>query len=141
ARLAHGDETRFLGARNGDDHTTGRLGEQRDERVAAFGEQDATADLAGDRSFDDGLDETAFGHIVRGAQEAVTRCGDENLREQLLVLEVDLWRQPTEVVVLDLGPDRAAELVARLTEKVERLPLFAADSGRRTTGDVVDDAE
>lgn len=114
ARRAHAGEAGLLGARHRHQHPAGGLGEQGHERVRVLRQQDPAAGLAGQRGLDDRLRETALGQVVGGGDQAVARGGGEDLGEQPLPLEVDLRRDATEVIVLDLRPDRAVELVAGL---------------------------
>ena len=57
------------------------------------------------------------------------------------MVEVDLRRHTAEMVVSDLRPDGAVELVARLAEQDERLAGFGTEVGREATMHVVDHAE
>ncbi|CDZ90877.1 hypothetical protein RHRU231_760036 [Rhodococcus ruber] len=141
ARRAHAGEAGLLGARHRHQHPAGGLGEQGHERVRVLRQQDPAAGLAGQRGLDDRLRETALGQVVGGGDQAVARGGGEDLGEQPLPLEVDLRRDATEVIVLDLRPDRAVELVAGLPQQDERLARLEAEAGGDAAVHVVDHAE
>src|SRR5690606_38285640 len=88
----------------------------------------------------DRLDKTAVGQVVRGVDHAVAGGGDQDLGQQALPLQVHPRGQAAEVVVDDLGPGRAAELLAGVAEQVDQLALLP-EGGRGAAGHVVDDAE
>ena len=92
----------------------------------SLGNQDAATGFACERGLDDGLHQAALGKIVRGRHQPVARRSGEHLGEQLLAFQVDLRRQPTEMVRGDLRPDRAVELVAGVAEQDQRLARFGA---------------
>ncbi len=131
----------LLGARHCDEHAAGGFGEQRHERICALGQQDPATGLACERRLDDGLRETTLGQVVGRRDQSVARAGEQDLRQQPLTLEVDLRRHATEMIVLDLRPDRPVELVAGLPEQDQRLAGLEAEAGGNAAMHVVDHAE
>ena len=96
--------------------------------IGTLGKDDAATGFAGQRGLDDGLDQPALGQVVRRRHQPVTRRGGQHLGEQLLAGQVDLGRQPAEMVGGDLRPDRAVELVAGVAEQDQRLAGFGAEA-------------
>ena len=111
---------------NGDDRPPGRLTEQHSEGVHAV----ATADLVqpdpgthpvAQRGLGQGDSQPTLGQVVRRFDQALARGIDQDLAQSALTVEVDVGRQTTEVIVRDLGPGRATELVGRGAKQVDVL--------------------
>ena len=56
-------------------------GEQPDERIGTFGQDDPATGLPGQRRLDHSLNQAALGKVVRRRDQAVAGRGDEDLAE------------------------------------------------------------
>ena len=119
-------EPGLLGARHGDDRPAGRLTEQQREGVHAVAltdlvQPDPGPDPVAQRRLRQRDGQATLGKVVCGIDETITGGVDQDLGEPALAFEVDARWQTAEVVVGDLGPGRATELVGRGAQQVDGL--------------------
>src|SRR5690606_29283274 len=130
---------------DGDDDAAGRLRKQRDERVhlVAAGhalERHRRTDAEPQRCLEQRLHEATLREVVRRGGQTGLPGLHQGRGQGLLRAQVDLRRQTAEVLVHDVGPRRAVELVPCGAEQEERQAL-GPPAGRERGPHVVDHAE
>ena len=76
-----------------------------------------------------------------GRDQSVARGRRKYVREEFLPRKIDRGRNTAEMISRHLCPDRPVELIASLTEQIQRLARFAAQAGGKPAAYVVDHPE
>src|ERR1035437_360640 len=137
-------EPNLFTGRHRDDRPSGRLTEQQSEGINAIApadlvQPDPGPDAVSQGRLRQGDRQAALGQGVSDSAETLGRGVHQDLTEPALGVKVDARRQTTKMVVRDLGPGRATELVGRGSQQVDDL-TGAPPARGRPTGHIVHDA-
>src|SRR5512133_1426247 len=125
---------------DGDDHTPGAFREQPYERISAFWQFDAGTHSVPQRRLHDSQRQPAVGKIMSAGKHATTTRPDQHLSQRLLVSKINGEPATTEMIMNNLCPSRAGELITSPAEQVDRLSRHLEPT-RGPSGDIVYQAE